>query len=153
MKEDRGGGCWDADGGGAVEETGHGLRRAPARTFEALLVWQKAHAWVLDLYSYTKTFPREELYGLTSQFRGAAISIPANIAEGFKKRTVADKKRFMKIAQGSLKECRYYLILSRDLQFGENSLLTENIFRISRLLNAYSKAIEISGFRLLTPDS
>jgi four helix bundle protein len=120
-------------------------KRAPARTFEDLLVWQKAHAWVLDLYAYTANFPRHELYGLTSQFRRAAVSIPANIAEGFKKRTAIDKKRFMNTAQGSLEECRYYLILSRDLQYGENRQLTEELSEVSRLLEAYSKAIKISG--------
>ncbi len=119
-------------------------RRTPARTFEDLLVWQKAHAWVLDLYGYTGKFPREELYTLTSQFRRAAISIPANIAEGFKKRTATDKKRFMNIAQGSLEECRYYLILSRDLRYGDNVQLTENLAEVSRLLDAYSKAISVT---------
>jgi four helix bundle protein len=58
----------------------------PAKTFEDLIVWQKAHQFVLRVYSYTQSFPREEAYALTSQFRRAAISIAANIAEGFKKR-------------------------------------------------------------------
>ena len=85
--------------------------RLPARNFQDLIVWQKAHHFVLGVYGVSKSFPREEIYGLTSQFRRAAISIPANIAEGFKKRGRADKVRFMNIAQGSLEECRYYLIL------------------------------------------
>ena len=62
-----------------------------------------------------KSFPKSETYGLTSQFRRAAVSVPANIAEGFRKRGRADKVRFLNIAQGSLEECRYYLILSDDL--------------------------------------
>lgn len=60
--------------------------RKPAKTFQDLIVWQKAHSFVLEVYDYTKSFPKSELYGLTSQFRRAAVSIAANIAEGFKKR-------------------------------------------------------------------
>ena len=67
------------------------MERPPARSFEDLLVWQKAHGFVLGVHALTKAFPREEIYGLTSQFRRAAVSIPANIAEGFKKRGRADK--------------------------------------------------------------
>ena len=100
------------------QESGVRSARVPARTFEDLIVWQKAHAWVLDVYRFSDGFPPKELYTLTSQFRRAAISIPANIAEGFRKTGVADKKRFMNIAQGSLEECRYYLILARDLRYG-----------------------------------
>ena len=88
----------------------------PAKTFEDLIVWQKAHQFVLSIYQFTESFPKKETYGLTSQFRRAAISIPSNIAEGFKKKGRADKVRFMNIAQGSIEECRYYLILSRDLE-------------------------------------
>ena len=89
--------------------------RAPARTFEDLVVWQKAHQFVLAVYRLSRTFPRSEIYGLSSQFRRAAVSIAANIAEGFRKRGKADKLRFFNMAQGSLEECRYYLILTRDL--------------------------------------
>ncbi|MBI3886639.1 MAG: four helix bundle protein [Opitutae bacterium] len=119
--------------------------RAPARTFEDLIVWQKAHAWVLGVYRFSETFPPRELYALTSQFRRAAVSIPANIAEGFKKSGVADKRRFMNIAQGSLEECRYYLILSRDLGYGDSAQLLEQLEEVSRLLNAYTRAIETPG--------
>jgi four helix bundle protein len=108
-------------------------------------VWQKAHAWVLAVYHFTDSFPAKEVYSLTSQFRRSAISIPANIAEGFKKTGVADKKRFMNIAQGSLEESRYYLILARDLGYGDTTLLLQNLEEISRLLNAYAKAIETPG--------
>ena len=82
------------------------------------MVWQKAHQFVLATYSLTAGFPRREIYGLTSQMRRAAISIPANIAEGFKKRGENDKLRFLNFAQGSLEECRYYLILIQDLGYG-----------------------------------
>jgi four helix bundle protein len=97
--------------------------RPPARTFQQLIVWQKAHQFVLEVYRFTKNFPRAEIYGLTSQFRRAAISIPANIAEGFKKRGRPDKARFMNIAQGSVEECRYFLILAKDLNYGSTSHL------------------------------
>ncbi len=117
--------------------------RAPSRTFEDLIVWQKAHAWVLAAYRFTRTFPQSELYALVSQFRRAAVSVPANIAEGYKKNSVADKRRFMNIAQGSLEECRYYLILARDLEYGDSTPLMTQLAEVSRMLNAYAKAIEV----------
>lgn len=94
--------------------------RKPAKTFKDLIVWQKAHELVLEIYDYTKGFPKSELYGLTSQFRRAAVSVAANIAEGFKKRGKRDKARFMNISQGSLEECRYYIILAQDLGMANN---------------------------------
>lgn len=127
------------------QEPGVRSQRAPARTFEDLIVWQKAHAWVLAVYRFTDSFPAKEVYSLTSQFRRSAVSIPANIAEGFKKSGIADKKRFMNIAQGSLEESRYYLILSRDLGYGDTASLLQNLEEISRLLTAYAKAIETPG--------
>lgn len=69
--------------------------REPARSFEDLIVWQKAHDFVLHIYRATRAFPPEELYGLTSQLRRAATSVPANIAEGFKRKTRADKARII----------------------------------------------------------
>ncbi len=115
--------------------------RPPARCFEDLIVWQKAHQFVLTVYRFTESFPKAELYGLTSQLRRAAVSIPANIAEGFKKKGRADKARFMNIAQGSLEESRYYLILSRDLGYGDSSGLNSQLEEVSKLLEAYSSAI------------
>src|ERR1044071_6077713 len=81
---------------------------APAASFEQLIVWQKAHQFVLGVYRFTSFFPRSEIYGLAPQFRCTAVSIPANIAEGFKKRGRAGKVRFLNIAQGALEECRHY---------------------------------------------
>lgn len=112
-----------------------------AKTFEDLEVWKKAHLWVLGIYRLTEHFPKHEIYGLSSQLRRAAVSIPANIAEGFKKRSKADKARFYNIAQGSLEECRYYLILSRDLNYGETGQLTELLEEISRMLESYTRLI------------
>jgi four helix bundle protein len=118
--------------------------RLPARNFQDLIVWHKAHQFVLGVYRVSKNFPREEIYGLTSQFRRAAISIPANIAEGFKKRGRADKVRFMNIAQGSLEECRYYLILAKDLDYADSAQLFGQLEEVSKLLSSYSAAITAS---------
>jgi four helix bundle protein len=117
------------------------MEREPATTFEDLIVWQKAHQFVLGVYRYTSTFPKEEIYVLTSQFRRAAISIAANIAEGFKRKGKKDKVRFLNISQGSLEECRYYLILSRDLSYGKNQNLVAQLSEVSRILDSYSSAI------------
>ena len=121
-------------------------RRAAAKSFEDLIVWQKAHAWVLAIYRVSDAFPDKEKFGLTSQLRRAGVSIPANIAEGFKKRGVRDKLRFFNIAQGSLEECRYYLILARDLGYAETDQLTQQLAEVSRLLEAYHRTILNSGF-------
>ena len=131
------------------------IKRKPARTFQDLIVWQKAHQFVLGVYRFTKNFPKEEMYGLTSQLRRSAVSIPANIAdtpfliiigtrrsrEGLKKRGVTDKKRYFNIAQGSLEESRYYLILSRDLSYGDPAQLFSILQEVSKLLEAYSNSI------------
>ena len=79
----------------------------PAQNFQDLIVWQKAHQLVLSVYRLTNLFPKKEIFGLTSQLKRAAVSVPANIAEGFKRRRKLDKARFMNIAQASLEECRY----------------------------------------------
>jgi four helix bundle protein len=119
---------------------------APAKSFEQLIVWQKAHQFVLGVYHLTENFPRTEIYGLTSQLRRAAVSVPANIAEGFKKRGRADKVRFLNIAQGSLEECRYYLILAKDLNYGDTTQLHPLLEEVSKLLAAYSAKILASEF-------
>lgn len=121
-------------------------RREPAKSFEQLLVWQKAHQFVLGVYRHTESFPKQEIYGLTSQLRRAAVSLPANIAEGFKKRGRADKARYLNIAQGSLEECRYYLILAQDLNYGETAALKHQLEEVSKMLEAYASKILASGF-------
>jgi len=85
--------------------------------FRKLNVWHKAHRLTLDVYTATHDFPRDELYGLTSQMRRAAASIPANIAEGCGRDGGADLARFLQIAAGSGSELEYHLLLARDLQF------------------------------------
>lgn len=113
----------------------------PAKTFRDLVVWQKAHAFVLAVYAFTAAFPRQETYGLSMQLRRAAVSTAANIAEGFRRRGKADKARYMNIAEGSLEECRYYLILASDLGYGDTQNLHSALEEVSRLLNAYTAAI------------
>jgi four helix bundle protein len=116
-------------------------KRPPAKTFEDLVVWQKSHAFVLRIYELTAAFPRAECYGLTAQVRRAVVSIPANIAEGFKKRGKADKARFLNIAQGSLEEARYYLILGMDLRYVQDEGIANQLEEVSRLLEAYTRAV------------
>jgi len=120
-------------------------QRPAAQSFRDLVVWQKAHQFVLAVYRLTESFPDRENFGLSHQLRRAAVSIPANIAEGFGKRSRAEKARFLNIAEGSLEECRYYLILTQDLGYGQTESLMSALEEASRLLNAYARAILASG--------
>ena len=117
--------------------------------FQDLLAWQKSHEFVLMVYYTTRTFPEWERHRLCSQFERAAVSIAANIAEGYKKIGAADKLRMMNIAQGSLEECRYYIILSKDLGYIDDNRYQEMnyaIYNASRFLNAYCKGIKENNF-------
>jgi four helix bundle protein len=111
-----------------------------AKTFRDLLIWQKAHQFVLCVYRETAHFPPDERFGLTRQLRRSAVSIPANIAEGFVKRGVADKLRYLNIAQGSLEESRYYLILASDLAIADLSTLEVQLDECSRMIEAYCQS-------------
>lgn len=113
-------------------------------SFKDLIVWQKAHLFVLDVYKLTNSFPSHEIFGLTSQFRRAAVSIAANIAEGYKRTGKKDKVRFLNISQSSLEECRYFLILARDLNYGYNKEMENRLEEVSKMLESYSKAIKKS---------
>ncbi|OGS45740.1 MAG: four helix bundle protein [Elusimicrobia bacterium RIFOXYD2_FULL_34_15] len=86
-------------------------------TFRDLIVWQKAHELVLQVYKVTGKFPDSEKFGLLSQMRRASFSVPANIVEGFKRRNNKEFKQFINIASGSLEELRYYFLLSSDLKY------------------------------------
>jgi len=112
-----------------------------SKTFKDLIVWQKAHQFVLNVYLLTKKFPNDEKFGLTSQFRRAALSITANICEGFRKNGKKDKIRFLNYSQGSIEECRYYLILSQDLGYCNSEELDELLQEVSKLADAYVKAL------------
>ena len=111
-------------------------RNEKTRSFQDLDMWKLVHNWVLQIYKMTESFPKQEMFGLTSQLRRAAVSIPANIAEGYRKKGTADKARFY-ISQGSLEECRYYLILARDLHYAETQQLETELDRIGRRLDSY----------------
>jgi len=113
----------------------------PAQSFRDLIVWQRAHEFVLRTYELTKQFPRDEQHCLIPQLRRPAISIPANIAEGFKKRGLPDKTRFFNTSQGSLEECRYYLILGDDLGYGDCTALEPVLEQVSRLLVGYARGV------------
>ena len=115
------------------------MERSKIQSFEDLLVWQKAHQLVLAVYTATRAFPKDERYGIVSQIRRAAASVPANIAEGFRKRTKAEKQRFVTIAHGSLEETRYFLILSRDLGYCDVAEMLFLAEEVSKLLRLYYK--------------
>jgi four helix bundle protein len=120
------------------------MQRQPAKTFTELIVWQKAHRFVLNTYRFTGLFPQHEMYGLGSQLRRAAVSIAANIAEGFKRLGKQDKRRFLNLSQGSAEECRYYLILATDLGYGHTGPLLTDLDEVTKLLEAYGAAIAAS---------
>ena len=117
------------------------MNRKPAEKFQDLIVWQKAHALVLRVYAITKGFPKEELFGLTSQMRRSAVSVPANIAEGFKRRSKADKARVLNIAEGSLEELRYFFILATDLNYAPKGSYERDAEEVARMLSAYIRTI------------
>jgi len=116
-----------------------------AQTFRDVLAWQKAHAFTLAVYKMTSDFPKHESYGLTSQLRRAATSVPANFVEGFRKRTSPDKVRFYNMAQASADECLYHLILAHDLNYADTVPLQSALEEVSRLLQGYINAIEASA--------
>jgi four helix bundle protein len=112
-------------------------------TFQDLVVWQESHSLVLAIYTMTKSFPTEEKYGLTSQMRRAAVSVPANIAEGFKRKSRNEKVRFYNISQSSLEELKYYLILSKDLGYLTNlPAVMSQAQKVSRLLHRFVEVTE-----------
>lgn len=116
-------------------------KRPPAEKLEDLIVWQKSHALTLSVYRTTARFPREGLYGLVSQMRRAAVSVPANIAEGFKRRGRTDKARVLNIAHSSLEELRYYCLLARDLGYLRDKPEREHLSEVGRLLSAYTGSL------------
>jgi four helix bundle protein len=118
------------------------------RDFKKIQVWEKAHKLTLQLYKITTSFPKEELYGLTSQIRRAASSIPANIAEGAGRDTQTELARFIHIASGSASELEYHLILARDLGYIDIKIHTEpdlSINEIKRMLHGFEKTVQSSA--------
>ncbi|MDQ2692468.1 MAG: four helix bundle protein [Chloroflexota bacterium] len=114
--------------------------------FRKLLVWQKAHQWVLLIYKLTEKFPRHEMFGLVSQMRRAAVSVAANMAEGYAAGGKGQFGRYLDIAQGSLAEVEYYLILALDLKYITKieyeqieSLRAETGFLLHRLIESLDR--------------
>ena len=113
---------------------------AQIRTFQDLIVWQKSHQLVLTIYNITDTYPTAEKFGLISQMRRAAVSIPCNIVEGFRRRTIKDGLNFYNIAQSSLEELRYQVILSLDLGFInglQSNSINQQLEEVSKMLYAW----------------
>ena len=114
------------------------------RDFRKIQVWQKAHEVTLRLYKVTSSFPKEELYGLTSQIRRAAASIPANIAEGCGRDSQTELARFVHIASGSASELDYHLLLAHDLGFidkGNYQELNNLLSEIKRMLHGFERTV------------
>jgi four helix bundle protein len=115
------------------------------RNFQKLSVWEKSHTLTLAIYKSTSSFPKEELYGLVSQMRRSASSIPTNIAEGCGQNTQPQFARFLNIAFGSASELEYQIILSKDLEFFDKNTfkeLTKNITEIKRMLASLLKKVQ-----------
>ena len=113
--------------------------------FTDIRVRQRSHALALGIYKLTECFPRTERFGLTSQIRRAAVSAPSNIVEGSKRRTSADYARFLNVAEASLAECEYLLLLSRDLGYASEeriALALADVDEISRMLHALRLRVE-----------
>jgi len=111
--------------------------------FRQLQVWQEAHKLVLAVYRVTREYPSDERFGLVTQMRRAAVSVPANIAEGFKRRGIGDKVRFYNVSEASLEELKYYFILSRDLDYitAEDDLMAQ-AETVGRLLHGLIASTE-----------
>ena len=115
-------------------------------SFRDLEVWKESHALVLDIYGLTKKLPAEERFGLSSQMRRSAVSVPGNIAEGFKRKGKNDKCNFYNMAAASLEELRYYLILVRDLGYIKDiDVFEEKCAHVARMLTGLAKSVMKGG--------
>ena len=103
---------------------------AHIRTFQDLKVWQKAHALAVLVYTITNRFPSDEKFGLTTQLRRASVSVASNIVEGFRRKSLKDSLHFYKIADGSLEELKYQLLLSHDIK-----LLSDDTYTLALSLS------------------
>ena len=114
-------------------------------SFRDLIVWEKSHHFVLEIYAATGNFPKEEMYALSSQIKRAVVSVPANIAEGFTKKTLPNKLNFLSHSEGSLEEVKYYLILAKDLNYislDDFDKLYQQAEEVSKLIYGYAKSIK-----------
>jgi four helix bundle protein len=115
------------------------------RDFRKLQVWEKSHALVLSIYQSTRSFPKDELFGLTSQMRRASVSIPANIAEGAGRESIPERLHFLHIANGSASELQYYLLLSNDLGYFSAQTYektSQDLAEIKRMLTGLMKTLK-----------
>jgi four helix bundle protein len=115
------------------------------RNYRDLQVWKKAHDLTLELYRISQRFPREEIYGITGQLRRAAVSIGANLAEGYGRRTSTELARFVRIALGSASELDYHLLLSRDLGFmaaDEFASASGALIEVRKMLTSFLNSVE-----------
>lgn len=117
----------------------------PSKTYRDLIVWQSAHRFVLEVYRVSTSFPKDELFGLTSQLRRAAVSIPSNIVEGFGRWKIADKLRFYNIAESSLHEADYQLFLAHEFNYADTSAAQKLSSDTKKLLTAFIKSIRPQG--------
>lgn len=118
------------------------------QSLKQLKVWEKAHSLTIEIYRLTKAFPREDLYGLTSQMRRASVSIGSNIAEGACRNGDADFARFLQIAEGSASELEYHLLLAQDLELLKTSdfeRLSHTTVEVKRMLSALMKKLRAGG--------
>ena len=121
-------------------------RRSSVRTFRDLIVWQKAHLWVLQIYKITKSFPSEEKFGLASQLRRSAASVPTNIVEGYKRKSRKEFLHFLNMADSSLEETKYHLLLARDLGYVEESefmQLSDLCDEVGRMLSGLQRSLPV----------
>ncbi|MEN8187175.1 MAG: four helix bundle protein [Bacteroidota bacterium] len=114
------------------------------KSFKQLILWQKAHALVLEIYKLTSSLPESERFGLINQIQRSSVSVPANVAEGYGRISIKEKIRFLYIANGSLEETRYFLILIQDLNYSKTEKIQENLREVSRILNSYIKKLKDS---------
>ena len=115
------------------------------RDFHKLIIWQRSHQLVLNVYSISKLFPKDELFGLTSQIRRAVSSIPTNIAEGCGRASNKDFAHFLQIAIGSAAEVEYELLLAHDLNYINNSdyqFLTEETVAVRKMIIKYQSELK-----------
>jgi four helix bundle protein len=117
------------------------------RDYRKLKVWEKSHKLTLDVYRITSSFPNKEIYGLTSQIRRAAVSIPSNIAEGCGRSGPAELARFCRISLGSASELEYQLLLANDLKYLNDTdykSVSKHIEEIKRMLTVFVQKVEAS---------
>lgn len=118
------------------------------RDFQQLTIWQRSHVITIKIYTVTRSFPKEELFGLVSQMRRSASSVPTNIAEGCGRETVPEFKRFLTIAAGSASELHYQIIICKDLSCINHDLyteLSEEITQIKKMIYAYSNKLKLDN--------